>query len=96
MDSSITQMAVALIGVIIIFSISIAILGNITSSFKCDTLPGYLSTGSTDAEKYPTGTYAGLCQANNANAVSSIGLVIISVVILAAAVIMYAVRYLQS
>ena len=92
---SIQDMVPILIGMIIMFGVSIIILDTIAQAFTCESMSGYVSGGATDALKYPSGTFAGLCHANNSNSIDSFELVILSVVIVAAAIIMYAINYLR-
>ena len=88
----VVPLVITFIVVAIILFIGVTILGNVNSGFDCKTLSGYDGSKSTDAEKFPSGTWAGTCHNIGAQAQSSYALLVVSLVIIAAVVILYVVR----
>ena len=87
-SGSIMGMVGAFIGIAIMLSIGIQILGN--SVQDCTTLPDYNSSLSTTAQ---TG-WAGACETTNTQTQSAYALLIIILIVIAAVAILYVVRML--
>ena len=78
--------------VAIILFVGVTILGNVNSGFDCKLLTGYDKDGSNDAAKYPTGTWSGTCFQIGVQSQSAYNLLVVSLIIIAAVVILYVVR----
>ena len=46
------------------------LIGEVYDNYTCEALDGYDPSGTTTAEKYPPGTWAGLCEKNESGAVA--------------------------
>ena len=87
----IVPMVIMFIVVAIILFVGVTILGNVNSGFDCRQLSGYVNA-TTDAASYPSGTWAGTCHQLGEQTQTSYGLVVISLIIIAAVIILYVVR----
>ena len=76
----------------VVLLVSTQILGSVTSGFDCKNLQGYVSGGATDALKYPSGTWSGMCHAVSTNAISGMTLMVVILIIIAAIAILVVVR----
>ena len=90
--SSRTDTLVPSIVVSILLLIGTSILGGVTTGFDCKTLQGYDKDGSTDADKYPAGSWSGTCHAVGQASQNAYSLLIVVLIIISAAVILYVVR----
>ena len=76
----------------VVLFISTSILGNVSGGFDCKNLQGYKASGSTDADKFPTGTWSGQCHYISQQAISAQNLLVVILIIIAAAAILFVVR----
>ena len=88
----VVPLVITFIVVAIILFIGVTILGNVNSGFDCKQLEGYDKDGTTDADKYPSGTWSGTCNQIGEQAQTSYSLLVVSLVIIAAVIILYVVR----
>ena len=88
----IVPLVITFVVVAVVLFVGVSILGATSSGFSCTTLAGHNATGSTDAEKYPSGTWSGQCWQIQQSAISSYALLIVILVIVAAVAILYVVR----
>ena len=88
----IVPLVITFVVVAVVLFVGVTILGSVSTGFSCSTMQGYDKDGSTDADKYPTGTWAGQCWQIQQSAISSYALLIVILVIVAAVAILYVVR----
>ena len=88
----VVPLVITFVVVAVVLFVGVSILGSVSTGFACSSMQGYDSTKSTDAEKYPTGTWAGQCYQIQQSAISSYSLLIVILVIVAAVAILYVVR----
>lgn len=92
-DLSITGIITIFITATIVMYLGITILGATTSSLSCTAVDGYNATGTTDAEKYPAGSWSSVCQNTTTSSISAYGVLVIVLIVLAAAGILAVVRH---
>lgn len=46
------------------------LIGEVYDNYTCEALDGYDPSGTTTAERYPPGTWAGMCEKNESGAVA--------------------------
>ena len=88
----IVPLVISFIITAILLLIGTVILGGTQSGLDCSTLSGGNSTATTDAPKYPAGTWAGACHDTETSAQSAFSLLVVILIIISAAVILYVVR----
>ena len=54
----------------------LAVISGLDDNYTCEALDGYNPSGTTTAEKYPAGTWAGLCEKNESGAVTLYGVLL--------------------
>ena len=63
--------------VIAIFAwIGHGVIGEVHDNYTCEAVDGYNPSGATTAERYPPGTWAGLCEKNESGAVTLYGVLL--------------------
>ena len=90
--NSIVGFVLAFIVAAIVLSVGVTILGSTSSGFDCKNLQGYDSSGSNDAAKYPSNTWAGQCWSVQQQQQSSYAILVIVLVVIAAASILAVIR----
>ena len=50
-----------------------SVIDGVYDNYTCEVLDGYNPSGATTAERYPPGTWAGLCEKNESDAVTLYG-----------------------
>ena len=85
-------MVIMFIVVAIILFVGVTILGNVNSGFDCRQLSGYGTNTTVAQGNFPANTWAGTCHQLGEQTQTSYGLVVISLIIIAAVIILYVVR----
>ena len=88
----IVPLVITFVVVAVVLFVGVTILGSVSTGFDCKTMQGYDPDGSTNADKYPSGTWSGQCFQISQSAQSSYSLLIVILVIVAAVAILYVVR----
>ena len=88
----IVPMVITFVVVAVVLFVGVTILGSVSTGFACDRMQGANATATTNALKYPSGTWAGQCWQIQQSAISSYALMVIILIIVAAAAILYVVR----
>ena len=52
------------------------VIGEVYDNYTCEALDGYNPSGATTAERYPPGTWAGLCEKTESSAVTLYGVLL--------------------
>ena len=52
------------------------LIAEVYDNYTCESLDGYNPSGATTAERYPPGTWAGLCERNESGAVALYGVLL--------------------
>ena len=61
-SNPIVELVVALVAPLIVLLACLPLLDAVDNSYACESLSGYDPSGATAAERYPDGTWAGLCE----------------------------------
>ena len=85
---SVVGMIITFVVATIVLFVGITIIGGVSTGFDCKNLQGYDSTGATDAEKYPSDTWAGSCKSLQTQSQSSYQLLVIVLIVIAAGAIL--------
>ena len=97
-SSTIMGLVAAFIGVAIMLGVGIQILGNVQTSTNCRTLPGGPVLGSGDTRSVATTTnstgWALSCVNNNTSIQNAYTLLIVTMIVIAAVVILFVVKLL--
>ena len=91
-STGVVGMVITFIVIGIVLLIGTQIMGATSTGFDCKTLAGYDASKSTDAEKYPSGTWAGTCYALSSQVQSSYSILTVTLIVVAAAGILFVIR----
>ena len=68
--------ATTVVVIAIVAWIGHGVIGGVYDNYTCEAVDGYNPSGATTAERYPPGTWAGLCEKNESGAVTLYGVLL--------------------
>ena len=71
-----TAAAMTAVVIAIVAWVGHGVIGEVYDNYTCEALDGYDPSGATTAERYPPGTWAGLCEKNESGAATLYGVLL--------------------